>query len=112
MTFADQLNRCRQAVDDAMAHHQNAADAFDRADRRAVALEHAHVTRCLRSAQGAFRDMATAAAEEGSDATKTIQTSDGTDVSGGSENARGSPLLKGNAGVKDWLDRARVGARR
>ena len=112
MSFADHLNRCRSAVDEATRYHADAVDAHLAGDARSVTLAQAHVTRCLRSAQGAFRDMATAAADQDSENTKTIQTSDGTDVSGGSDNGRGSPLLKGNAGVKDWLDRARAGARR
>jgi hypothetical protein len=107
----DHIQRAADLVDQAMQHHANAIDAHDRGDSRKVALEHAHVTRCLRSAKIAFRDIAAAAAEQDSENTKTIQTSSGTDVSGGSDKGRaGSPLMKGD--VKAWLDRARVGARR
>jgi hypothetical protein len=109
------IQRAADAVDDAMQHHQKAVDAHERGgDARTVSREHAHVTRCLRSAQQCFRNIAAAAAEQDSENTKTIQTSSGVGVSGGSADGRaGSPLFrKGTAGISEWLDRARVGARR
>jgi hypothetical protein len=110
--IGDKIRAAADAVDQAMQHHANAIDAHDRGETRKVALEHAHVTRCLRSAQRCFRDIAAEAGEQDLVNSKTIQTSSGTDVSGGSDNGRsGSPLYsRGNAGIKDWLDRARVGA--
>ena len=109
--MSDHIQRARDAVDEAMNHHQNAADAHARGDARAVTRAQAAVTRCLRTAQQCFRDIAAAAGEDDINNSKTVQTSSGTGVSNGSDNGRaGSPLLQGD--VKGWLDRARVGARR
>jgi hypothetical protein len=102
------------ATDEATGHLANAIDAHKRGDARTVSLEHGHVLRCLRSAKSAFKSLAAAAGEQDLVNSKTIQTSSGTDVSNGSENARaGSPLYaRGNAGIGEWLDRARAGSRR
>jgi hypothetical protein len=113
--MSDQIQRAGELVDQAMAHHAKAVDAHERGgDARTVSREHAHVTRCLRSAQQCFRNIAAEAMQADSDATKTVQTSAGTKIDTGSDNGRaGSPLFrKGNAGISEWLDRARVGARR
>ena len=110
MSTADHIRAAADAVDEAMDHHQNACDAHDRGDARKVALEHSHVTRCLRTARRAFRAMA--AEQEVNGGTKNVQTSNGVDESGGSANGRAgrSPLMTGD--VKGWLDRARAGSRR
>jgi hypothetical protein len=113
MSFADHLQRAAGLVDEAAQHHHAAVLAHKRGDDEALGDAHIKLGRCLRSAQQAFRDMAAAASEQDLINSKTIQTSSGVGVSGGSDNGRGSPLmLKGNAGIKNWLDRARVGARR
>ena len=110
MSAADHIQAAAEAVDEAVDHHANAMDAAAQGDTRKMAVEHAHVSRCLRQAKSAFRSLAAEAAEQDSNNTKLVQTSSGTGVSGGSDNGRGSPLLKGD--FRGWLDRARVGSRR
>jgi hypothetical protein len=108
--IGDHIRRASELVDEAMAHHANAVDAHERGDDvRTVSREHAHVTRCLRSAQQCFRNIAAEAMQADSDATKIVQTSAGTKVDTGSAGGRGSPLSTGD--FRGWLDRARVARR-
>ncbi len=109
----DYIQAASDATDEATGHLANAVDAHRRGDPRAVSLEHGHILRALRQAKSAFKSIAAAAGEQDLVNSKTIQTSDGVAESGGSDNGRGSPLYsKGNAGVRDFLDRARAGSRR
>lgn len=108
MSLSDHIARAAQLVDDAAQAHQDAVQAHKRGDDKAVGEAHVMLGRCLRSAQQAFRDLAAAGAAQDSENTKTIQTSSGTDVSGGSANGR-SPLMNGDIG--GWLQRARIGGR-
>jgi hypothetical protein len=112
--IADKIRAAADATDEATGHLANAIDAHKRGDARTVSLEHGNVLRCLRSAKSAFNAIAADAAAQDSENAKTIQTSAGTGASDGSDNGRaGSPLFrKGTAGISEWLDRARVGARR
>ena len=108
--FADHLDRARTSVEASLLHLDDAAEAHERDDPQGVKEAHANLRRCLRSAQQAFRAMASD--QEINGKTKIIQTSDGVDESGGSNTGRAgrSPLMTGD--VKGWLDRARAGSRR
>ena len=110
MSLADHISRARDAVDAALLHHDAACEAYDRDDPVAVKEAHANLRRCLRSAQSAFR--AIASDQEINGKTKIIQTSDGVGESGGSNTGRAgrSPLMTGD--IEGWLARARAGSRR
>jgi hypothetical protein len=107
------IDSLREYTNQAQAHLETAGAAHARGDSRGLEASHRALGGVLRGMHRTFESLGKAGEKAGADKNKTIQTSSGVGISGGSENGRGSPLYtQGNAGIAGWLARARIGGGR